>query len=68
MEPLKRYFVEPNRDASRWIVTLEGVAPDDSYSSKSAAISAAEELAKANTPSKVIILDDDHNTEDERTY
>ncbi|AQQ51949.1 DUF2188 domain-containing protein [Planococcus lenghuensis] len=65
---MNRYVVEPNKDASRWIVTLEGVAPDDSYPTKSGAIDAAEELAKANTPSKVIILDDDHNEVEERTY
>ena len=65
---MNRYVVEPNKDASRWIVTLEGVAPEDSYTSKDGAIAAAEELAKANTPSKVVILDDDHNEVDERTY
>lgn len=65
---MKCYSVAPNKDASRWIVKLEDVAPEESYSSKEGAIQAAEEMAQANSPSKLEILDDNHNVIEEKTY
>lgn len=65
---MKNYSVAPNQDASRWIVKLEDVAPTDSFPTKADAIDAAEELAKANRPSKVQILDDQHNLVEENEY
>ncbi|KKB44045.1 DUF2188 domain-containing protein [Bacillus thermotolerans] len=62
------YSVAPNKDASRWIVKLEDVAPENSYPTKSGAIEAAEELAKENSPSKLEILDEEHQVIEERTY
>lgn len=65
---MKTYSVAPDKDASRWIVKLEDVAPTESFSSKDGAITAAEELAKENSPSKVQILDEDHKVIDEKEY
>lgn len=65
---MKCYSVAPDQDATRWIVKLEDVAPTESFPSKDGAIAAAEELAKDNTPSKLQILDKDHNVEEERKY
>lgn len=65
---MKTYSVAPNKDASRWIVKLEDVAPTESYSSKDGAILAAEEMAKENSPSKIQILDEDHNVIEEKEY
>lgn len=65
---MKSYSVAPNQDASRWIVKLEDVAPTDSYTSKDGAIAAAEKLAKSNSPSKVEILDENHNVIDTKEY
>ncbi|KMY55561.1 hypothetical protein AC623_17765 [Bacillus sp. FJAT-27231] len=65
---MKCYSVAPNKDASRWIVKLEDVAPAETYSSVDGAIQAAEEIAQANSPSKLEILDADHNVVEERTY
>lgn len=65
---MKSYSVAPNQDASRWIVKLEDVAPTDSFTSKDGAITAAEELAKNNSPSKVEILDENHNVIETKEY
>lgn len=65
---MKNYSVAPDQTASRWIVKLEDVAPTESFPSKDGAIAAAEELAKANSPSKLQILDKEHNVIDVKEY
>ena len=65
---MKMYSVAPDQDASRWIVKLEDVAPTESFPSKKGAIAAAEELAKDNSPSKLQVLDKEHNVVEERQY
>ena len=65
---MKMYSVAPDQDASRWIVKLEDVAPTESFPSKKGAIAAAEELAKDNSPSKLQVLDKEHNVVEERKY
>lgn len=65
---MKCYSVAPDQEAERWIVKLEDVAPTEEYTSKDGAIAAAEELAKENSPSKLQILDKEHNVIEERKY
>ncbi|TWI54456.1 DUF2188 domain-containing protein [Halalkalibacter nanhaiisediminis] len=65
---MKQYSVAPNADASRWIVKIEDVAPEESYPTKDAAINAALDIAKANNPSKVLILDKEHNVIEEKSF
>lgn len=65
---MKTYSVAPNADISGWFVKLEDVAPEEEYLSKDAAISAAEEMAKKKSPSKVQILDKDHTIIEEKRY
>ncbi|SDQ22838.1 DUF2188 domain-containing protein [Virgibacillus salinus] len=64
---MKNYSVAPNQDASAWIVKLEDIAPADEFEAKDDAIAKAEEMAKENSPSKLSILDKEHNvTREER--
>lgn len=65
---MKNYSVAPDQTASRWIVKLEDVAPTESFPTKDGAIDAAKELAKNNSPSKVQILDEEHNLVEELEY
>lgn len=65
---MKNYSVAPDQNASRWIIKLEDVSPTESFPSKDGAIAAAEELAKENSPSKLQILDKEHNVVEEREY
>lgn len=65
---MKQYSVAPNADASRGIVKIEDTAPEESYPTKDAAIDAAQEIAKANNPSKVVILDKEHNVIEEKSF
>lgn len=65
---MKQFSVAPNADASRWLVKLEDVAPEDSFTSKDEAIRAAEELARENQPSRVLILDQQHQLIEERQF
>ncbi|SEP87610.1 hypothetical protein SAMN05216232_1168 [Virgibacillus subterraneus] len=58
---MKNYSVAPNQDASAWIVKLEDIAPADEFEAKDDAIAKAEEMAKENSPSKLSILDKEHN-------
>lgn len=65
---MRTYSVTPNVDASGWFVKLENVAPEDVYSTKDDAIAAATQMARENTPSKVEILDKEHNVIEEERY
>jgi len=65
---MKNYSVAPNKDATAWMVKLEDVAPEDSYTSKDEAIANAEEMAKENSPSKLSILDKNHDVIEFKTY
>ncbi|PAV30955.1 hypothetical protein CIL05_04365 [Virgibacillus profundi] len=65
---MKTYSVAPNVDATSWFVKLEDVAPEEVYDAKDDAIAAAEKMAKENSPSKVEILDKNHNIVEKRRY
>ncbi|MFC4557619.1 DUF2188 domain-containing protein [Virgibacillus kekensis] len=65
---MKEYSVAPNRDATAWIVKLEDVAPEKEYGAKDDAIAEAEKLAKENTPSRLSILDKEHNVVEEKRF
>lgn len=65
---MKTYSVAPNANETSWFVKLEDVAPEEMYASKDDAISAAEKMAKENTPSKVEILDKDDNVQEEKRF
>ncbi|RLL48287.1 DUF2188 domain-containing protein [Oceanobacillus piezotolerans] len=65
---MRTYSVAPNVDATSWMVKLEDVAPEEVYDSKDEAIEEAERMAKENEPSKVLILDKQHNVIEEKHY
>ncbi|OZU88180.1 hypothetical protein CIL03_13745 [Virgibacillus indicus] len=65
---MKTYSIAPNVDASGWFVKLEDVAPEKIYDAKDDAIAAAEQMAKENSPSKVEVLDKNHNIVEEKRY
>jgi len=65
---MKNYSVAPNKDATAWMVKLEDVAPEDSYTSKDEAIAKAKEMAIENSPSKLSILDKNHDVIEFKTY
>ncbi|MFC3039604.1 DUF2188 domain-containing protein [Virgibacillus xinjiangensis] len=65
---MRTYTVVPNVDAESWFVKLEDVAPEEVYDSKDAAIDAAEQMAKENTPSLVQITDKNHNVMEEKRF
>ncbi|GIO23297.1 DUF2188 domain-containing protein [Oceanobacillus sp. J11TS1] len=65
---MKTYSVVPNVDVTGWFVKLEDVAPEEVYDSKEDAISAAEQMAAENTPSKVEIMDKDRNVIEEKRF
>lgn len=65
---MKEYTVSPNKDATRWMVELEGVAPTDTYAEKDAAIDKAKEIAAENKPSRVIVLDEERQVADEINF
>ncbi|WP_106496566.1 DUF2188 domain-containing protein [Lentibacillus sp. Marseille-P4043] len=65
---MKKFSVAPNKDVTGWYVKLEDVAPTDEYIAKDDAIEKAEQLAKSNKPSKVIILDKNHEIIEEKIY
>ena len=54
---MKTYAVTPSVDADGWFVKVENVAPTALYTSKDAAIEKAEQTAKENSPSKLVIYD-----------
>lgn len=65
---MKRYSVVPNKDVTGWFVKIEDVAPTDFYDERDTAVEKAEEMAQENKPSKLQILDQNHEVEEERTF
>ncbi|WLR50803.1 DUF2188 domain-containing protein [Bacillus tianshenii] len=65
---MKEYSVVPNKDATGWYVKIEDTAPTDLYDERSAAIEKAEEIAKDNSPSRLLIQDKYHEVVEERTF
>ncbi|MBM7599401.1 hypothetical protein JOC34_001769 [Virgibacillus halotolerans] len=65
---MKKYSVAPNKDTTAWMVKLEDVAPTDSFQAKDDAIAEAEKMAKENSPSKVMVLDKNHEIIETKTY
>ncbi|HLR41488.1 MAG TPA: DUF2188 domain-containing protein [Virgibacillus sp.] len=65
---MKNYSVAPNKDATAWMVKLEDVAPTESFETKDEAIAKAEEMAIENSPSKLSILDKNHDVIEFQTY
>lgn len=54
---IKKYAITPNVDADGWFIEVENVAPTALYTSKDAAIEKAKQVAKENSPSKLVIYD-----------
>lgn len=52
---IKKYAITPNVDADGWFIEVENVAPTALYTSKDAAIEKAKQVAKKNSPSKLVI-------------
>ncbi|CEI82344.1 hypothetical protein J18TS1_18690 [Oceanobacillus oncorhynchi subsp. incaldanensis] len=65
---MKTFSVVPDANETSWYVKLEDVAPEEVYGSKDDALSAAEQMAKENTPSKVEIRDKDDNIQEEKRF
>ncbi|QTN00970.1 MULTISPECIES: DUF2188 domain-containing protein [Sediminibacillus] len=65
---MKEYSVTPNKNAEGWYVKIEDVAPTDLYSKKDDAIAEAEKLASNDTPSRLMILDENHEIVEEKKY
>ncbi|WP_053217991.1 DUF2188 domain-containing protein [Virgibacillus senegalensis] len=65
---MKDYSVAPNKNAEGWYVKIEDVAPTDLYSNKADAIAEAEKLASNDTPSRLMILDENHEIVEEKKY
>lgn len=65
---MNKYYVVPDKDATAWYVKIENVAPVEEYDKKDKAIEAGEKIAQENKPSSLIILDNNHETEDERNF
>lgn len=65
---MKKYSVAPNQDTTAWMVKLEDVAPAGEYDAKDDAIAKAEEMASENSPSKLSILDKEHNILEVRKF
>lgn len=65
---LKKYAVTPNVDADGWFIKVENVAPTALYTSKDAAIEKAKQVAKENSPAKLVIYDQHKNVEEELSF
>ncbi|TLS38151.1 DUF2188 domain-containing protein [Pseudalkalibacillus caeni] len=65
---MNQYTITPNKDVTGWYVEIEDVAPTNLYQTKAAAIEEGEKIAKNNKPSKLVIMDEDHNVAEERTF
>jgi hypothetical protein len=65
---IKEYSVVPNKDENLWLVKLEDAAPAAQFGSRSAAVEEAEKMAKDNKPSKVTVMDDNHEVIDEKLF
>ncbi|MBH0230459.1 DUF2188 domain-containing protein [Halobacillus yeomjeoni] len=65
---MKEYSVVPNKDVTGWYVKIEDVAPTDLYDERDQAIAKAEEIAQDNKPSRLSIMNQNHEVEEERKY
>ncbi|MFC7063294.1 DUF2188 domain-containing protein [Halobacillus seohaensis] len=65
---MKEYSVAPNKDVTGWIVKIEDVAPTDEYDARDKAVEKAKEMAEQNKPSRVQILDQNHEVEEEMKF
>ncbi|MBO3636634.1 DUF2188 domain-containing protein [Bacillus subtilis] len=65
---IKKYALTPNVDADGWFIEVENVAPTALYTSKDAAIEKAKQVAKENSPSKLVIYDQFKNVEEEHSF
>ncbi|ASF41071.1 MULTISPECIES: DUF2188 domain-containing protein [Halobacillus] len=65
---MKEYTVAPNKDVTGWLIKIEDVAPTDLYDERDTAVAKAEEMAQDNKPSRLYILDQNHEVEEERSY
>ncbi|MCA0971158.1 DUF2188 domain-containing protein [Halobacillus litoralis] len=65
---MKEYSVVPNKDVTGWFVKIEDVAPTDEFDERDQAVEKAVELAENNKPSRVLIMDQNHEVESERTF
>ncbi|WP_079477825.1 DUF2188 domain-containing protein [Halobacillus salinus] len=65
---MKEYSVVPNKDVTGWVVKIEDVAPTDEYDERDQAVEKALEIAEKNKPSRVLIMDKNHEVESERTF
>ncbi|UOQ95212.1 DUF2188 domain-containing protein [Halobacillus shinanisalinarum] len=65
---MKEYSVVPNKDVTGWLVKIEDVAPTDLYDERDTAVEKATELAENDKPSRVLIMDQNHNVEQEKKF
>ncbi|WP_347862103.1 DUF2188 domain-containing protein [Salimicrobium sp. PL1-032A] len=65
---VKEYSVVQNKEGDGWFVKIEDVAPTEIFEDRDSAIEEAEKIAKKNSPSKVLILDQERNIEEERSF
>ncbi|MEC1549847.1 DUF2188 domain-containing protein [Bacillus rugosus] len=65
---MKKYSVTPNVDADGWFIKVENVAPTALYTSKDAAIEKAKQVAKENSPAKLVIYDQFKHVEEEYSF
>ncbi|MFQ3545259.1 DUF2188 domain-containing protein [Halobacillus rhizosphaerae] len=65
---MKEYSVVPNKDVTGWLVKIEDIAPEKLYDERDTAIEKAVEIAENNKPSRVLIMDQNHEVEEERTF
>lgn len=65
---MKEYSVVPNKDVTGWFVKIEDVAPTDLYDERDTAVEKATELAENNKPSRLQVMDQNHNVENELNF
>lgn len=62
------YRVAPDKEASRWMITMGSKDLNALYHYKDEAVAEAVMLAKANSPCKIEICDETHEVVDKRKY
>ncbi|WP_076756356.1 DUF2188 domain-containing protein [Edaphobacillus lindanitolerans] len=62
------YRVAPDKDASRWIISIGNLSEGEIFRYKDEAIAEAIILAKASSPSKVEIFDESQKVVDKRKF
>jgi hypothetical protein len=65
---MKCYTVVPNKDADGWYVKLEDTAPIGEHAKKDDAIQAGLDLAQANKPARLVVMNDRLEVEDEQVF